>query len=245
MSRSNPRFDPTRSGELRPPARVGQPQRYVATEEKRVIRALGFISLTLFASWALGADWGQSNPKDVKAFKAGNLEAVKRIFSKEDYFKDNPNVLMEAFGTAIESGNVALIEYLKERGWLEICHKEKGCLPIHFAAMVGRLNVVKYFIAEGFDVHALNLDGWHTWWGEPDGKSALHYAAGRGYLNVVVYLCKQGLDNKVRDKGGKTALDEANDSSQTRSSDPQEDFRLRTQIPKIIKYLGDKDCVKH
>ena len=27
MSRSNPRFDPTRSGELRPPARAGQPQR--------------------------------------------------------------------------------------------------------------------------------------------------------------------------------------------------------------------------
>jgi hypothetical protein len=71
-----------------------------------------------------------------------------------------------------------------------------GYTPLHWAAIYGKLDVVKYLVEKGTDVKAADKDGY----------TRLHLAAINGNLDVVKYLVEKSADVKAADKDGCTFL---------------------------------------
>lgn len=88
---------------------------------------------------------------------------------------------------------------------------QDGTTPLHAAALMGHLKVVKAFLAAGADKDAMSavsdchrmLGGWraappplschcafHTW--PQDGSTPLYLAAGRGFMDIVKALLAAG-----------------------------------------------------
>jgi ankyrin repeat protein len=72
-------------------------------------------------------------------------------------------------------------------------------IALHYAAMAGKLEVVKCLIEKGANVKAINKYG----------QTALHYAAMAGKLEVVKCLVDNGADVTIKDKYDSTALEVA------------------------------------
>src|SRR6266704_1632666 len=83
-----------------------------------MIKGFAGVALIYLAVPIFAASWEQVDPNGVKAFKSGNLQAVKRILEKAEYFRDNRPLMNEALSFAVSSGNVELVKYLADRGWL-------------------------------------------------------------------------------------------------------------------------------
>jgi hypothetical protein len=193
----------------------------------KLVASLGLITLSYCA---VAASWEQTAPNDVKAFRTGDLKTVMRLIEKKGLYTEfDQNVFM----TAIESGNVQLISYLKSRGWLKAC-REESCFPLHKATSSGKLELVKFFMSEGFDPNATIYMR----------QNALHSAASAGELEVVTYLCVHGADNRAKDEAGRTPFDIARENRHARSGIPAEDARLRVNMPKVLEYLNGRDCVR-
>lgn len=204
------------------------------------VKALVFLLVAVVPAAAFGIAWESTEDADI--FRRGDVEGVKRLldskrYQEDPYFKDNPDFITEALMISISSGNLDLIRYLKNRGWLEKCRKYNRCFPLHDAAGLGKLGIVKYLMSQGFEVKS-RLP-------KKEGRgTALHSAVGGAHFEVVRFLCDQGVDNNVRNHYGKTAWNLAKDMSKMRSSDPKENAHLRTNVQKIIEYLTDRDCTK-
>jgi hypothetical protein len=93
---------------------------------------------------ALCATWEET---DGEYFRRGDLTAVKRILSKESYSGD---LLIQAFQTAVMSGNIELVEYLGKRGWVKTCRRDKSCAPVVYAALSKSPKMVKHVLSLGF-----------------------------------------------------------------------------------------------
>src|SRR5437879_268625 len=146
----------------------------------------------LFPTLAMPAGWETSHPKDAKAFETGNLPAVKRILVKDNYVERDSNLLVFALEKAISSGNVELISYLNDRGWLQRC-RESECYPVHIAATHGKTEAIKFLMTQGFDAKA--VDDPKSQYG---GNTPLHYAAYFGHLETVRFLCRIGVDASLK-----------------------------------------------
>ena len=211
------------------------------TRPKRewVLSALLALALFAISQLAMTASWETSHPKDVKAFETGDLSTVKLILVKGNYVERDPSLLVFALEKAISSGNVDLIRYLNDRGWLEKCRKMQ-CYPVHIAASSGAVDVIKFLKSQGFDVKAIT---------DPSspygGDTALHYAARFGHPGAVKYLCEQGVDAGTRNRKGRTALEEALRRSSMRTlvgGDPQKEAKARADTAEVINYLRTSRC---
>ncbi len=76
-----------------------------------MIKGFAGVALIYLAVPIFAASWEQVDPNGVKAFKSGNLQAVKRILEKAEYFRDNQPLMNEALSFAVSSGNVELVKY--------------------------------------------------------------------------------------------------------------------------------------
>ena len=85
---------------------------------------------------------------DGKYFEEGNVAAVKKILAKESYSGD---LLIQAFNTAVLSGNIDLVKYLDKRGWVKFCRSDKSCDPVLYAVISNKhTEMIDYLISRGF-----------------------------------------------------------------------------------------------
>jgi len=97
---------------------------------------------------------------------------------------------------AVKRGDLDKTKCASVDSSLEIKDKNGNTL-LHLAAFGGHLDIVKYLIEKGADLHATNKNN-----GTP-----LHAAASNGKLNVVEYLIEEKKVNlEVQDKDGNTSL---------------------------------------
>jgi hypothetical protein len=202
------------------------------------IRAVAALALIALPISGFGAAWESS--KEAESFRKGDVASVKRILQKVTYSEP---LILEAFPTAVSSGNVELVKYLASLGWLEVCRKDRYCQPIHVAAQYGRVDTIRYLMAQGFDAHAVTPP---TTRGEGGKNSALHLAAGIGHIGAVMLLCEQGVDANLKNEYGKTALGDAKYTAGTGSlgATKKEDARIRANVAKVIEYLESGQCKK-
>jgi ankyrin repeat protein len=99
-----------------------------------------------------------------------------------------------AFGTAVSSGDVEILELLLQNG----LRVDPTSSPDPFLFSVGSADMVGCLVGMGFDVNA-RRDG--------DGRALLHRSAFVGDLDMVQALLEHGADMMIRDATGKTALD--------------------------------------
>ena len=193
----------------------------------------------LIPSIVISAGWETSHPKDVKAFETGNLPAIKRILVKDNYIEGDPRFLRFALEKAISSGNVDLLRYLNDRGWLQKC-RQLECYPVHEAARHGRVEIIKFLGAEGFDAKA--VDNVNSEYG---GNTPLHYAASRGHLETVKLLCELNVDARLKNRKGDTALDLAQFQLDiNHGGTKKEEEMAKVRFRKIVEYLANRDCTK-
>ncbi len=77
--------------------------------------------------------------------------------------------------------------------------------PFHYAAQIGRVNIVKTLIKSGANVNATIKSGWLAGW------TPLHVAAHCGNTEVVKVLLKAGANVHAKAKDGRTPLDRTKD----------------------------------
>ncbi len=207
-----------------------------------LLRILGLLVLATLPVSGYGVAWEQS--ADAGYLRSGDLKAFKQVIQndKENKYKD-PQLIIEALSTGITSGNVELIQYLASLGWLDECRKVEYCKPVHFAAVYGRVGVIRFLLSQGFDVNAVTGP---TAAGGGGKNSALHMAANKGHIGAVVFLCEQGVDPDLRNERKRTALGEAKYTSSVRSlgATKKEDARKRADVAKVIEYLESGQCKK-
>ncbi len=123
--------------------------------------------------------------KEVRAFRDGNLDAVKAFQARRGDVHADPQVETYLLYEAIASRDTDLLLYLKSQGWLERCRARTDCRPIDAAAEAGaNSEIFELLVAEGFE-----LDTHNTSHGTP-----LLYAAINGRVDAVRFLCQHGAD---------------------------------------------------
>jgi hypothetical protein len=188
---------------------------------------------------AMPAGWETSNPKDVKAFETGNLPAIRRILAKDNYIERDPRLLVFALDKAVASGNVELIRYLSDRGWLQTC-RQAECYPVHIAASNGKIKAIEFLVTQGFDAKA--IDDFNAQYG---GNTPLHYAASFGHLETVRFLCGMGVDASLKNRMGETALDKAKyELDMHHGGSKKEEAATKERFRKTAEYLTDRVCTK-
>ncbi|CAJ0751634.1 3197_t:CDS:2, partial [Entrophospora sp. SA101] len=141
----------------------------------------------------------------------GRLDIVKELVSHEANVKHlnkdgwttvNPEIKKQLLKITDNSGVNLLQSSIisgKEK-YKFLYHKDKiGRQAIHYATMVGNLEVLKLLIECGIDVNV--VDDWDNW-------TCLHYACKESYIDIVDYLiynCKANIN--IKDKHGRTPKD--------------------------------------
>ena len=92
-----------------------------------------------------------------------------------------------------------------ETDWLD-----GSASSLHWAAWIGRVNVVKKLIGKGGDIEVKD-DRW--------GDTPLHEASRNGHLDVVKFLVENKADINAKNKNGKTLLDIAIEYNMTSVAD--------------------------
>jgi len=139
-----------------------------------------------------------------KAFMTGDLNTIQGWQEEKgtlnlEWRNSTPG---SAFGWAAQSGNVALVRYLKGLGWFEKCRDTAhttGCYPLHSAVIGGidppinvNLAMLEYLLAEGFEVNGRNNLG----------QTPLYKAVQfNSRLEVIRYLCARGADETIVGSG--------------------------------------------
>ena len=142
--------------------------------------------------------------------------------------------------------------------------KEVGFPLLHCAALVGRIEIVKRLISEGFDPNAreqfLSGNALHyaTHEGQIDvirhlvsmgvdmnaenyfAETPLHCAAYKGEIEIVKFFVSEGANVNAIDSGGMTPLDEAV-FSQSHIFD-EENRKSWTKIIKYLESIGAKSA---
>lgn len=129
-----------------------------------------------------------------------------------------------------------ILKYLIERGGDKNIKHEDGITLLHFAALEGDTECVKYLVEEcKLDVSAQDKDG-----GLP-----LHYAASNGNIDCMLYLIKKlqdnGQDRLLHKQGGELNYTPLHClvSSEKLEEDPD---KLRSVIQALAESKDKKDC---
>lgn len=132
------------------------------------------------------------------------------------------NLGFDALNTAIysRSNNFELIKFLFEKGAdINTKTKRSGNTPLHHASELGRIDVLKWLMAQGVDVNLMNN---YT-------ETPLHKAADQGHVNILKLLLHKGAKINEQTRRGITPLDNAI-------------FRKRN---KAIEFLKSKGAIEN
>jgi ankyrin repeat protein len=69
--------------------------------------------------------------------------------------------------------------------------------PLHAAAMIGNIKMIKYLLSQGADVHMLDITG----------ENVIHWAARGGQAKAAKFFMKYGADYTLKNHAGETPLD--------------------------------------
>jgi len=98
--------------------------------------------------------------------------------------------------TAVEVGDLAQVRALITRGASVLEPDRSGWLPLHWAAVANRVEVVRFFVSLGAPLEARGTDQW----------TALHLACISGSSRAVAALVRAGADVDSVARGGNTPL---------------------------------------
>ena len=104
---------------------------------------------------------------------------------------------LSMYFTAILSGNVAMVKGLMLRRVSCFCLNNKGQYPIHLAAALGQLQILKLFVnyaPESVDVQDTLL------------RTPLIWASLKGHIQCVMYLLQNGANIEAQDQTGLSPL---------------------------------------
>ena len=105
---------------------------------------------------------------------------------------------------ATSKSNNSVVKRLLDAGASARIKDKRGQLPLHRAAAVGNVPLLKLLLSKGKSpVDATDIDG----------LTALHHAVSEGHGDVAVELLKAGADSGKRDSEDRLAIDCAPDAS--------------------------------
>ena len=155
---------------------------------------------------------GKQDKDYIIAFKSGNKLVAEQLLPSIP----EPATITTTFKmSALYSNAISLVSLLHLAaywGWRNIvivlvsvykcaanCKDKKGHIPLHYAALNGHLEVVKYFIVE---LHCDPMDKNNSY-----GRTPLHFACYHGNLNIAQYLIREEHCNpSCENNGGYTPL---------------------------------------
>jgi ankyrin repeat protein len=138
---------------------------------------------------------------------------------------------MTPLSWACQGGHLGVAQLLLEHQGLQALGMTPitGATPLHYAARVGREDVVKFLLGKGAHANSQRADGWtpfmeasskghvgvarmlleHMGGQDVDtlnscGQTALHWAAGYGHEDMVAFLLSKGANASIQDEEGRT-----------------------------------------
>jgi hypothetical protein len=156
---------------------------------------------------------------------AFNLKRPNDFGSRAHIHHNRPAIIMETTPEGMESvvefvgalwpssdsgqktGDVGKATALVETGAVDLSARFAGKTPLHYAALEGLVDLVRKIINAGAEVNApTDLRG-------SEGVTALMWAATYGHEEVCKVLLDAGADPTLREKGGRNALEMAEDNN--------------------------------
>ena len=134
------------------------------------------------------------------ASKEGNMNEVKRLLEDGAEVDKEDKHGFTALDVAILHGHLDLARELCKKMNIETWRLDGSASSLHWAAGLGRLNVVKELIGKGGDIEVK---------GGEDGKTPLHEASENGRLDVAKFLVENKADVNAKNNDGETPLHKA------------------------------------
>ena len=138
------------------------------------------------------------------ASKEGNMDEVKRLLEDGAEVDKKNKDGFTALDVAILNGHFDIARELCEKMNIDTDGLDGSASSLHWAAGLGRVNVVKELIGKGGGIEVKEKDSW----------TPLHYASRNGHLNVVKFLVENKADIHAKDTLGWTPLHLASANSQ-------------------------------
>ena len=165
------------------------------------IRSMDFKTVKLFvrSGFNLNDLDSQGNLPLCVAAETGNLDMVDILLQGDvNLVKRNLSNNLTPLFCAIKGNNIQIIDKFVNAGISINTRNEnaKGISPIHYAAALGRDNIISHLIKLGADVNVSNLDG----------QTPLHMAVLQDNIVVLYMLLNSGAKVDIVDKFGDTPL---------------------------------------
>lgn len=132
------------------------------------------------------------------------IPIIDLLLNKEAEVKTISSTGATALHFAVSKQNLDVVRRLMSAGASARVKDKRGQLPLHRAAAVGNLPLVKMLVGpQGKSpVNATDMDG----------MTALHHAISEGHGDVAVELMKAGTEIDKKDVDGRTAIELAPDA---------------------------------
>ena len=130
------------------------------------------------------------------ASKEGNMDEVKRLLKEGAEVDKEDKDGFTALDVAILNVHLDIAKELCEKMNINTWMLGESASSLHWAAWIGRLNVVKELIGKGGDIEGK----------DNGGRTPLHWASWNGHLNVVKFLVENKADIHAKNYYGRTPL---------------------------------------
>lgn len=199
-------------------------KKFTINSKTKKITLFGFCSLLIVAIWAVVVvNLYQYKPTDIfRGIGFGMTKTVERVISQHPSavsLSDNggewnppgeetnifkPRGPWTPLQMAVAGGHYFIAELLLKHGADPLNGPDQsGLYPVHLAARIGSVPLLKILEKAGADLRAVASKGNYQ------GMTPLHLAAMRGQLNASVYLIERGVPCDLPDNFGFTPTDYA------------------------------------
>mmetsp|Transcript_324 Transcript_324/g.817 ORF Transcript_324/g.817 Transcript_324/m.817 type:complete len:236 (-) Transcript_324:33-740(-) len=133
--------------------------------------------------------------KNEHRWRAGELPLELNDEDREELERDQEMNINEQFVEACEAGAIGMMHSLIESGAnLSYAEKEDGLTGLHYSALNGHCEIVKFLIEKGCDVNCT----------DDYDRTPMHWAAYNGQVEAGKILLEAGAHVMAKTKGGTT-----------------------------------------